>query len=410
MRRVGITGIGLITPIGNTPAEFWDSLIHCRSGVRRITSFDASRLLVPVAAECAFAAQEHFSPKELDLYDRFTQMAVLAARQAVRDSGYVPADGERMRWGVCLGSAYGGALSYNASYYALYAQGNDRLHPLSIPRLMHNASTSAVAMETGAQGPSLLISTACSSAAHAIGEALHAIRSGRADRMLAGGSDAPITFPVMRGWEAMRVLAAPSTSNGNVATLCRPFSRDRSGLVVGEGAGVLLLEEFDLARRRGAPIHAELAGYGASSDAVHITHPSVSGPAQAMQTALDDARLSAGGIGYINAHGTGTKVNDVTETRALRQVFTDRAADTPASSTKALHGHLMGAAGAVELIAAILSLQHQVLPPTAHYTAPDPECDLDYVPNEPRPARIEAALSNSFAFGGLNAALVVKKV
>ena len=283
---------------------------------------------------------------------------------------------------------------------------------------MHNASTSAVAMEAGAHGPSLLISTACSSATHAIGEALHAIRSGRADRMLAGGSDAPITFPVMRCWEAMRVLAcpersqgaAPSSSNSNIAGLCRPFSRDRCGLVVGEGAGVLMLEESEAARRRGARVYAELAGYGASSDAAHITHPSVQGPALAMQTALDDAQIPADAIGYINAHGTGTKVNDVIETRAIRQVFGARAAQTPVSSTKALHGHLMGASGAVELIATLLALEHQVLPPTAHYSAPDPECDLDYVPNAPRATRADAALSNSFAFGGLNACLVVKKV
>jgi len=408
MRRVVVTGIGLVTPIGNSPAEFFSSLLECRSGVRRITAFDPVRLAVPIAAESDYSPPEHFSPKELDLYDRFTQMALLAARQAVCDSGFAPADSDRPRWGVCLGSAYGGAVSYNASYYALYAEGNDRLHPLSIPRLMHNASTSAVAMEVGARGHSLMISTACSSAAHAIGEALHSIRSGRSDRMLAGGSDAPITFPVMRGWEAMRVLAAPS--NGDAARACRPFSGDRCGLVVGEGAGILVLEEYELARARGAQIYAELAGYGASSDAAHITHPSIAGPAQAMEMALADANCPVEGIGYINAHGTGTKVNDITETRAIRSVFGARAAQVPVSSTKALHGHLMGAAGAVELIAAILALVNKMIPPTAHYAAPDPACDLDYVPNHPRPATIGAALSNSFAFGGLNAALVVRRV
>ena len=411
MRRVVVTGMGLVTPIGNSPAVFFSSLLHKKSGVRRITAFDAARLAAPIAAEAEFDPGAHFSPKQLDLYDRFTQMALLAARQAVDDAGYVPADGDRLRWGVCLGSAYGGAVSYNASFYALYAQGNDRLHPLSIPRLMHNASTSAVAMEMGAQGPSLLISTACASAAHAIGEAFHTIRSGRADRMLAGGSDAPITFPVMRGWEAMRVLAAPaSPADGDAARACRPFSADRTGLVVGEGAGILFLEEYQRARGRGARIYAELAGYGASSDAAHITHPSVEGPARAMQTALDEAHVGPEQIGYINAHGTGTKLNDVVETRAIRQVFGARAGKVPVSSTKALHGHLMGAAGAVELMAAILAMQQGVIPPTAHYTRADPECDLDYVPNEPRAARIEAAMSNSFAFGGLNATVVVKTV
>ncbi len=408
MRCVVVTGMGVISPIGNSPAEFFASLLAGRSGVQRIRAFDPVRLSVPIAAEAEFDPAAHFNPRQTDLYDRFTQMAVVAARQAVADSGFAPADGQRLRWGVCLGTAYGGAVSYNASYYALYAKGDDRLHPLSIPRLMHNASTSAVAMELGAQGPSLLVSTACASAAHAIGEALQMIRSGRADRMLAGGSDAPITFPVMRGWEAMRVLAAPA--NGDVASVCRPFSADRSGLVVGEGAGILMLEEFEAARARGAKIYAKLAGYGASSDASHITHPSVDGPARAMQAALTEARLDPGDVDYINAHGTGTRVNDPIESRAIKQVFGERARHVAVSSTKALHGHLMGAAGAVELIAAILAMQRDVIPPTAHYTSPDPECDLDYVPNGPRQARIRAALSNSFAFGGLNAVLAVRKV
>lgn len=408
MRRVVVTGLGLVTPIGNSAEEFFSALLAAKSGVRRITAFDPARLSIPIAAECDFTPAEHFLPRHLELYDRFTQMALLAARQACADAGFTPREEERERWGVCLGSAYGGAVSEDASYFSMYGKGNERLHPLSIPRLMHNASTSAVATETGAQGPSLLISTACASAAHAIGEALHVIRSGRADRMLAGGSDAPITLPVMRGWEAMRVLAAPA--NGNCATVCRPFSRDRSGLVVGEGAGILFLEEYELACARGARIHAEIAGYGASSDAAHITHPTVEGPARAMQMAMREGGLRPEEIHYVNAHGTGTKVNDVVETQALKKALGERASRVPVSSTKALHGHLMGAAGAVELIAAILAIQKQVIPPTAHFTAPDPECDLDYVPNEPRPAKIEVVLSNSFAFGGLNAVLAVKRL
>lgn len=411
MRRVVVTGIGVVSPIGNSPAEFFDSLLAGKSGVRRITAFDPSRLSAPIAAEAQFAPEEHFSAKELDLYDRFAQMALLAARQAHRDSGFVPCDGDAFRWGVCLGSAYGGAVTYDASYYALYAQGNDRIHPLSIPRLMHNASTSSVAAEFGAKGPSLLISTACASAAHAIGEACSWIRGGRADWVLAGGSDAPITFPVMRSWEAMRVLAAPAgSSEEEIRRACRPFSRDRCGLVVGEGAGVLMLEEYKRARARGARIYAEIAGYGATSDAGHITHPSVEGPARAMEMALADAGLPVERIGYINAHGTGTRVNDAVETQAIRKVFGEHARRVPVSSTKALHGHMMGASGAVELIAAILAITKQTIPPTAHYTTPDPECDLDCVPNAPRAARVVAALSNSFAFGGLNAVLLVKRL
>ncbi len=408
MRRVVVTGMGIVSPLGNTPEEFFHALIEKKSGVRRITAFDASRLAAPIAAEAAFNATEHLSAKELDLYDRFAQMAVVASRAALRDSGFVPRDAERARFGVYLGSAYGGAVTYDASYYALYGQGNDRLHPLSIPRLMHNASTSAVATDAGAQGPSLLISTACASSAHAIGEALHAIRSGRADRILAGGSDAPVTLPVMLCWQAMRVLAAPS--NGNASSACRPFSADRCGLVVGEGAGILVLEEYEAARARGAHIYVEVAGYGATSDAAHITHPSVAGPAEAMRLALADAKLPAESIGYINAHGTGTKVNDAVETRAIREAIGSAAESVPVTSTKALHGHLMGAAGAVELIAAILALANGVIPPTAHYTAADPECNLDYVPGDARETKAQAALSNSFAFGGLNASLAVRKV
>ena len=410
MRRVVVTGMGIVSPIGNSPSEFFSSLIEKKSGVRPIRAFDPSRLSAKAAAEADFAPAEHFSPKQLELYDRFTQMALIAARQACADSGFAPSDEERLRWGVCLGTAYGAALSTDASYYSLYAKRQDRLHPLTIPRLMNNASTSAVTTELGAQGPSLTISTACSSAAHAIGEAFHYIRSARADRMFAGGSDAPISFAVMRSWEAMRVLAAPSAgSNGDVATVCRPFSRDRTGLVMGEGAGILMLEEYERARARGARIYAEVVGYGASSDAGHITHPSVEGPARAMQLALAEAHLRVGEIHYINAHGTGTKVNDVVETRAIKQVFGDHARRVPVSSTKALHGHVMGAAGAVELMAAILAIEHRVIPPTAHYAVPDPECDLDYVPNEPRAAKVETVLSNSFAFGGLNAVLLVRK-
>ncbi len=411
-RRVAITGLGVVSPLGNSPAEFFGALLEKKSGVRTIRSFDASRLTVRIAAEADFDAPQHFSLRQLDLYDRFTQIAVIAARQAVADSGYAPADGQRLRWGVSLGSGYGGAVTYNENYHALYAQNRERFHPLTISRLMHNASTSAVAAELGAQGPSLLVSTACSSASHAIGEAFHYIRSGRADCMLAGGSDAPVTLPVMKVWEAMRVLAEPNGARtaDDIARICRPFSLDRTGLVLGEGAGALLLEEFEAARARGARIYAELAGYGSTSDAGHITRPSVEGPARAMQMAMEEAGLRPDQVQYINAHGTGTKVNDVVETQAIKQAFGERARHVTISSTKALHGHLMGAAGAVELIAAILAMQQQTVPPTANYTAPDPECDLDYVPNEPRAARITAALSNSFAFGGLNAVLAVKAI
>jgi len=262
-------------------------------------------------------------------------------------------------------------------------------------------------MRFRARGPTLAPSTACSSGAHAIGEAMRFIQHGQADWMLAGGSDAPITYGVIRAWEAMRVLAP---ENGDAARACRPFSADRRGIVIGEGAAVLLLEEYEVARKRGARIYAELAGYGANSDASHITQPSVEGPARAMQLALDDAGLNPEEVDYINAHGTATRVNDVVETRAIKQVFGARAGKIPVSSTKSMHGHVMGASGAIELVATVEALRRGVLPPTANYSKPDSDCDLDYVPNQAREQKVRAALSNSFAFGGLNAVLVVKQV
>jgi nodulation protein E len=272
--------------------------------------------------------------------------------------------------------------------------------------MMHNAAASQICMEFGAQGPSLATSTACSSAGHAIGEAFHFIRFGLADLMLAGGSDAPITYGMIRSWESVRVLAL---GNGDPSRACRPFSADREGLVMGEGAGVLVLEELEHARRRGAKIYAELVGYGITSDASHITQPSVEGPVRAIQMALDEAGVKPEEVDYVNAHGTGTKLNDVTETRVLKGAFKEHARSVAISSTKSMHGHAMGATGAIELVASVMALEEGVIPPTANYTKPDPECDLDYVPNQAREARLRVAVSNSFAFGGLNAVLVVRK-
>ena len=298
--------------------------------------------------------------------------------------------------------------SQDESYHKLYAQGLTRAHPFTIPRIMHNAAASHVSMHFGLRGPTLSLATACAAAAHAIGEAAEIIRSGRADVMVAGGTEAPIAPGVVRCWEAMRVLAP--TPNGDPSRACRPFSRDRLGMVLGEGAGIVVLESWERATARGALILAELAGYAATSDAGHITQPGIESPARAIALALDQARLTPSDIDYVNAHGTATRLNDSTETTIIKRAFGLAARRLAISSTKAMHGHAMGAAAALELIATVLAIRHGLVPPTINYTEPDPECDLDYVPNQAREMPVRAAVSNSFAFGGLNAVLVVRAV
>ena len=408
MRRVAITGLGAVSALGVGVPAFWDGLRAGRSGVRRITLFDPSALSVPIAAEAPnYNPAEHFSAKRLDLLDRFSQFALVAAAEALRDAGLSFSDAERERSGVALGTGMGGAATQDEGYLSVYGHGAERVHPFTIPRLMHNAAASHLTMEMGLRGPALSFSTACSSASHAIGEAGEMIRAGRADVMLAGGSDAPIVFGVLKAWEAMRVLAPPP--EGDPATACRPFSADRQGLVLGEGAGVVVLEEWERAHKRGATVLAELAGYGATADAAHITQMGLEAPARAIEAALTQARLRPEQIGYVNAHGTATRLNDAAETAILKRVFGEHARRLAISSTKSMHGHAMGASGALELIAAVLALRHGIVPPTANYTTRDPECDLDYVPNQAREMRVNAALSNSFAFGGLNAALVIRR-
>lgn len=407
MRRVVVTGMGVVASTGKDTETFFSNLVHARSGIRRITLFDPSPLSVQIAAEIPeYSPTDYFSLKRLDLLDRFTQFGLLAAQQAVKSSGIEIREEERPRFGVVMGSGMGGVLTLDDGYFSLYAKQASRLHPFTIPKIMHNAPTSQICMEFGAQGPSLSTSTACSSSGHAIGQAFHLIKYGMADIVLAGGADAPIAFGMMRGWESVRVLA---TGNGNPASACRPFSADREGFVMGEGAGVLVLEELDHARRRGAKIFAELAGYGMTSDASHITQPSVTGPARAMRQAMEEAGVTPQDVDYINAHGTGTQLNDVTETQVIKEVFKEDARRVAISSTKSMHGHAMGATGAIELVATLMALERGVIPPTANYTRPDPQCDLDYVPNQAREKKIRAALSNSFAFGGLNAVLLVRR-
>ncbi len=412
MRRVVITGMGVIAAPGSGVGDFFSSLVAGRSGSRPIRNLPPEvlgRLNCRIAAEVSgYDPLQHFTEKELDQLDRFSQFALVAARQALAQAGLEKlSEAQQPRSGVCIGTAYGGMESLDANYFALYAKNATRLPPLVIPRVMYNAATCQVSMRFQARGPCLTPTTACSSATHALGEAYRMIQQGQADWMLAGGSDAPITYGVIRCWEAMRVLAP---ENGQAARACRPFSGDRQGIVIGEGAAVLVLEDYETARRRGAPLLAELAGYGANSDASHITQPSVAGPARAMRLALEDAGMKPEEIDYINAHGTATRVNDSIETKAIKEVFGAHAKKLPVSSTKSMHGHAMGASGAIELVAAVEAIRQGVVPPTANYSKPDPECDLDYVPNQARKMPVRAVLSNSFAFGGLNAVLIVKRV
>jgi len=407
VRRVVITGLGVFSSVGKNRNSFFEGLVQGRSGVRRISQFDSSSLSIQIAAEIAdYDPNDYFPSKRQDMLDKFAQFALIAAGEAMESSGITVRDEERPRFGVVMGSGLGGAGSYDAGYHNLYAKQLTRLHPFTIPRIMHNAATSHLCMEFGAQGPALATATACSSSGHAIAEAYHLIKFGLADLVLSGGADAPITYGVMRCWEAVRVL---SPGNGNPATACRPFSADRTGMVIGEGAGVLLLEELDHARKRGATIYGEVAGCGMSSDASHMTVPTVDGPVRAIRMALAEAGVAPEEVDYINAHGTGTRLNDAIETQVIKEVFKEHARKLAISSTKSMHGHVMGATGAIELVATVTALERGVIPPTANYAQPDPECDLDYVPNQAREKRIRVALSNSFAFGGLNAVLLVRR-
>jgi nodulation protein E len=400
MRRVVVTGVGVLSSIGNTVEQFEESLRAGRSGIGPITQVDTSRLRFHNAAEIrGFDPTEHFS--EITWLDRFAQLGIVAARDAVADSGLTWNDALRARTGVVTGSCLGGMGTEDAFYFDFYHENKSRLTPTAVPRIMSNAVASHVAMEQAFTGAAFTTSTACSSANHAIGQAFWLIRQGKLDCAVVGGSEAPIVLGHLKAWEGMRVVA-PDT--------CRPFSKNRAGLILGEGATMLVLETFEHACARGAKIYAELAGFGMSADAHHLTNPLADGAARAMSGALDDAGLAREQIAYVNAHGTGTQANDSTETRALRQVFGSHADSLAISSTKSMHGHALGAAGALEAAATVLAIHGNFIPPTANFVERDPACDLDVVPNEARVAQIEAALSNSFAFGGLNAVLAFRRI
>lgn len=399
-RRVAVTGIGVISAIGHNTSEFWQSLQAGCPGIAPLESVDRSLLRFAHGAEVrGYSATGYFDEKEAGLLDRFAQFGVIAAREAVACAGIQWTSQLRESTAIVTGSCVGGQTTEDEGFVNLYRNNIPRVNPLTIPRTMENAAASRISLETGVVGPTYTVSTACSSSNHAIGQAFWMVRSGAAELAITGGSEAVFSLGFLKAWEAMRVVS-PDT--------CRPFSKDRRGLILGEGAAMLVLEPLEAARARGATILGEIAGFGMSSDAFHITQPSPDGAARAMRAALADAGLEPGQIGYINAHGTATIANDAAETIAIRKVFGEHTARLAVSSTKSMHGHTLGAAGAIEAAATLLALRHRVLPPTANFTEPDPACDLDVIPNAARRAQVEFALSNSFAFGGLNAVLAIR--
>jgi nodulation protein E len=402
MRRVVITGIGVICSAGATRDEFLQSLRQGSNGVSRLEKADTWDLRFVSGGEIGnFDPTAYISPKESDMIDRFAQFAVVAAQEAVRHSGIEWTPELRENTAIVTGSCVGGQTTENTGFYDVYKMGKTRVHPMTIPKTMANAGASAISLTFGITGPAFTISTACSSSAHAIGQAFTMVRSGMCDFAVTGGSEAPFSYGILKAWEAMRVVSP---------TVCRPFSRDRNGMILGEGGAMLTIETLEHARARGARPIAEIAGFGMSADAHHITQPSAEGAAKAILKALQDAGVGPEQVGFVNAHGTGTTVNDSTETRALHLAFGKHASKLLISSTKAMHGHTLGAAGALESTAAILALTNGFVPPTINFNEPDPECDLDYVPNCPRRAEFEYAISNSFAFGGLNAVLAFRRI
>jgi 3-oxoacyl-[acyl-carrier-protein] synthase II len=406
-RRVAITGLGVIAPLGNSMDELMIALMAGRSGVRRLGASLADGLRSPIAATADFDGRAFFPAPRLRMLDRVSQFALVAAGAAVADARLDFTVEDRQRCGVCIGTGMGGAETTEEGYHTLYAERSDRIKPYSVVNAMNNAAASWIGIEYGLQGANLTYSTACSSSAVAIGEAARRIQSDDADIMIAGGAEAPLVPGVLRAWDAMRTLATEDLQDPS--TSCRPFAKTRSGLVLGEGAACVILEDWDHARRRGAEIHGEFVGYGLTSEVTHITRPTVGGQARAMQAALKSAHLQPADIGYINAHGTATLQNDAVETAAIKAVFGAGAYSIPISSTKSMHGHLLGAAGALEFAITVLSLKRGAVPPTMHLDLPDPECDLDYVGGAARSGlRLPAAMSNSFAFGGTNAVLIVR--
>jgi nodulation protein E len=402
VNRVVVTGLGAVTPLGHTAASYWANLKQGVSGLGPITlTATPEELSQKVAAEVKdFDPLKHFEERQISTLDRVSQFAVVAAREAIAQASITFDMPLSLRTATIIGTGVGGQTTLDESFRRVYRENRTRVFPLTIPKLMVNAPASQISMFCGLRGPAFAVASACASATHAIGLAFHMVRSGQVDCAVTGGTEACITFGTVRGWEAMRVMAPDA---------CRPFSIGRKGLVLGEGAAMLVLEPLERARARGADILGEIVGFGMSADAADLTAPDLGGMTRAMEGALADGKLAAPDIQYINAHGTGTAANDLTETQALHRVFGAHARKLAVSSTKSMVGHALGAAGALEMVAILLDVREAIVPPTIGYLGPDPACDLDYVPNEARALTVDAALSNSFAFGGLNAVLAVKK-
>ena len=402
MKRVVITGAGTVNPLGHSVAQTFSAMRAGHCGIGPLDIRDVERLQIRIGGQVTgFDPDSRFTRQQLSLYDRFTQFTLAAATEAVAQSGLVFDGDVADRAGVILGTAGGGVTTWDDNYRTVYEEGKNRVHPFVVPKLMNNAAAAHVSMQHNLKGPSYTVSTACASSNHAMAQAFMMIRSGMAPVMLTGGSESMLCFGGVKAWEGLRVMSKDA---------CRPFSLGRNGMVQGEGAGIFVFEEYEHARARGAEILCEVAGCAMTSDASDIVMPSQDGAARAMAGALADARIDAADVGYVNAHGTGTTANDKTECAAVRQVFGPHADHLMISSTKSMHGHLIGGTGAVELLACIMALRDGVIAPTIGYEAPDPDCDLDVVPNTARDAQVGVAISNAFAFGGMNAVVALRRI
>jgi len=399
-RRVVITGLGAVSGLGLNVAEFWDALKAGRSAIKPLDPpIEGVKISLGVTLP-DYDPEKYFNTDELSILDRYSQLAVIAAKEAVDDANLVCGEKILCDAAAIIGSGCGGKHTDEATYDQLYKQQRSRVHPLTIPKGMPSAAASMVSFHLGIKGPAFVLASACASGAHAIIQGMTMIQSGMVDVAVVGAADTPFTYGLLKSWEALRVASNDT---------CRPFCKDRSGLVIGEGAGMLVLESEEHAKQRGARIYAEIAGCGMTSDAGHITRPDVSGIVNAMTNAMNHAGINLNEVDYINAHGTGTQINDVTETEAINRVFGDHAKKLAVSSTKSMHGHVLGASSAMELVATTLAIKHGIIPPTANFTEKDDKCNLDYVPNDARNQKINTVLSNSFAFGGLNAVIALKK-
>lgn len=402
LRRVVITGQGAVSALGMTADANMAAMRDGVCGIGPLDFQDVDRLSIRIGGQIlGYDPTDHFERQEIVLFDKFTQFALLAAREALSQAGLDISDDVAARCGVVLGTAGGGLQTQDENYRSVYEAGKNRVHPFVVPRLMNNAAASHVSMHFGLRGPSYTVATACASSNHAIGQAFAMIRSGMTDVMVTGGSESMLCFGGIKAWEGLRVMSKDG---------CRPFSANRNGMVQGEGAAVFVLEDYERAHARGADILAEIAGFNMTSDASDIVMPNKDGAVRAMRGALADGGVALEDVGYINAHGTGTAANDKTECAAVRDVFGGHADALMMSSTKSMHGHVIGGTGAIELLACVMALRDGIIAPTIGYETPDPDCDLDVVPNEARDANIDVAVSNAFAFGGMNAVLVLRKV